>query len=69
MSHPSPRTVAPPPCLPLDTKDSLKEDAGFFDGGVFDGGWIDWWATCKNDAAGGLLSYARDYRKHGTVHV
>jgi hypothetical protein len=26
MSHPSLRTVAPPPCLPLDIKDSLKED-------------------------------------------
>jgi hypothetical protein len=31
MSLPSPRTVAPPPfCLPLDIKDSLKEEAGFF---------------------------------------
>jgi hypothetical protein len=55
MSHPSQRTVAPPPCLPLDIKDSLKEDMRFFDGG-----WIDWWAACKNDAAGGLLSYTRD---------
>jgi hypothetical protein len=26
MSHPSPRTVAPPPCLPLYIKDSLKKD-------------------------------------------
>jgi hypothetical protein len=25
MSHPSPRTAVPP-CLPLDIKDSLKED-------------------------------------------
>jgi hypothetical protein len=30
-SRPSLRTVAPPPCLPLDIKDSLKEDTkGFF---------------------------------------
>jgi hypothetical protein len=27
----SPRTVALPPCLPLDTKDSLKEARRFFD--------------------------------------
>jgi hypothetical protein len=33
MSHPSPRTVAPPPCLPLDIKELLKEDARFFDEG------------------------------------
>jgi hypothetical protein len=26
MSRPSLRTVAPPPCLPVDVKDSLKED-------------------------------------------
>jgi hypothetical protein len=32
----------------------------FWVGRLFDGGWIDWWAACKNDAAGGLLSYARD---------
>jgi hypothetical protein len=31
-SHPSPRTVALPPCLPLDIKDSLKEYVSFFDG-------------------------------------
>jgi hypothetical protein len=41
-------------CLPLDIKDLLKEDAGFFDGGLmegfFDGGWTDWWAACENDA-------------------
>jgi hypothetical protein len=60
MSCPSPRTVVPPPCLPLGIKDWLKEDRRFFDGRVFDGGWIDWCVTCKNDAAGGLLSYARD---------
>jgi hypothetical protein len=36
MSRPSPRTAAPPPCLPLDIKDSLKEDKRFFDGD-FDG--------------------------------
>jgi hypothetical protein len=29
MSHPSLRTVAPPPCLPLYIKDLLKEDGGF----------------------------------------
>jgi hypothetical protein len=40
MPHPSLRTVAPPPCLQLDIKDSLKEDRVF-----------GWWAACKNDAA------------------
>jgi hypothetical protein len=54
MLRPSPRTAAPSPCLPLDIKDLLKEDAGFFDGGLmedfFDGGWTDWWAACENDA-------------------
>jgi hypothetical protein len=30
MSHPSPRTVAPPPCLPLYIKDSLKENRDSF---------------------------------------
>jgi hypothetical protein len=30
MSRPSPRTVAPPPCLPVDIQDSLKEDARVF---------------------------------------
>jgi hypothetical protein len=34
MSYPSPRTVVPPPYLPLDIKDLLKEDARFFDGRV-----------------------------------
>jgi hypothetical protein len=34
MSHPFPRTAAPP-CLPLGIKDSLKEDARLFDGGAF----------------------------------
>jgi hypothetical protein len=42
MSLPSPRTVAPPPCLPLDIKDSLKED-----GRIFDEGYIDWLAAAK----------------------
>jgi hypothetical protein len=32
MSHPFLRTVAPPPCLPLDIKDWLKEDVRLFDG-------------------------------------
>jgi hypothetical protein len=32
MSHPSWRTVVPPPCLPLDIKDLLKEDAEFLIG-------------------------------------
>jgi hypothetical protein len=31
MSRPSLRTVAPPPCLPLDIKDLLKEDGRLFD--------------------------------------
>jgi hypothetical protein len=31
MSCPSQRTVAPPPCLLLDIKDLLKEDARLFD--------------------------------------
>jgi hypothetical protein len=30
ISHYSLRTVAPPPCLPLDIKDSLKEDTKLF---------------------------------------
>jgi hypothetical protein len=30
MSHLSQRTVAPPPCLPLDIKDWLKKDVGVF---------------------------------------
>jgi hypothetical protein len=34
---PLPRTVAPPPCLPLDITDSLKEDVRFFDGGLMEG--------------------------------
>jgi hypothetical protein len=29
MLRPSQRTVAPPPCLPLDIKDSLKRVGGF----------------------------------------
>jgi hypothetical protein len=33
MSRPSPRTAAPPPCLPLVRKDSLKEDVRLFDDG------------------------------------
>jgi hypothetical protein len=38
MSRPSQRTAAPPPCLPLYIKDSLKEDRDF-----------DWWLrpTCE----------------------
>jgi hypothetical protein len=31
MSYPSLRTIAPPPCLPLCRKDSLKEDTRLFD--------------------------------------
>jgi hypothetical protein len=45
MSHPSPRPVAPPPCLPLDIKDLLKKDVRFCDGG-----WIDWLVACKGTA-------------------
>jgi hypothetical protein len=33
VSCPSLRIVAPPPCLSLDIKDSLKEDKMLFDGG------------------------------------
>jgi hypothetical protein len=33
MPCPSLRTVAPPPCLPVDIKDSLQEDTRLFDGG------------------------------------
>jgi hypothetical protein len=40
MSLPSLRTVAPPPCLPLDIKDSLKENLRFFDGGILDRGFL-----------------------------
>jgi hypothetical protein len=40
VSHPSLSTAAPPPPLPLDIKDWLKEDGKFFDGG-FDGGFFD----------------------------
>jgi hypothetical protein len=40
MSCPSQRTVAQPPCLPLDIKDSLKEDEGVFlaEGKFMEGG-------------------------------
>jgi hypothetical protein len=58
MSCPSLRTVAPPPCLPLDIKDSLKEDTRFFDGGFFDGGWIGWQlmrGLLQNDTAAAEL--------------
>jgi hypothetical protein len=34
MSCPSPRTVAPPPRLPLGIKDSLKKYTGFLDEGL-----------------------------------
>jgi hypothetical protein len=44
MSRPSPRTVAPPLCLPLDIKDLLKEDVRVFDG-FFLMGDFDWLAT------------------------
>jgi hypothetical protein len=30
MSYPSLKDVAPPPCLPLDIKDSLKEERRLF---------------------------------------
>jgi hypothetical protein len=46
MSHTSLSTAAPPPCLPLNIKDSLKEDRRFFDGG-----WIDWLVACEGTAA------------------
>jgi hypothetical protein len=44
MSHPSKRTAAPPPCLPWDIKDLLKEDVrlwlfGFLMGKAF-GFWM-----------------------------
>jgi hypothetical protein len=49
MSHPSLRTVAPLPCLPLDIKHLLKEDERFYDGGLikcFLMGRNDLWAAC-----------------------
>jgi hypothetical protein len=48
MSRPSPRDVAPPPCLPLDIKDLLQKDPRFFDGGLLVG-WL--WAACEAAAA------------------
>jgi hypothetical protein len=41
VSHPSLRTVAPHPRLPLDIKDSLKKDVRFFNGGFLMGN-FDW---------------------------
>jgi hypothetical protein len=38
MSRLSLKIVAPPSCLPLDIKDSLKEDLRFFDERCFGGG-------------------------------
>jgi hypothetical protein len=39
MSHPSLSIVAPPPCLPLDIKDLLKENGRLLDEGrLFDEG-------------------------------
>jgi hypothetical protein len=38
VSLPSPRTAVPPPCLPLDIKDSLKEDMRLF--GMQGGFWM-----------------------------
>jgi hypothetical protein len=37
MSHPSLTTVAPPPCLPLYIKDSLKEDVRIDEGKLIEG--------------------------------
>jgi hypothetical protein len=37
MSHPSLRTAAPLPCLPLHIKNLLKEDAGVLMGGFLMG--------------------------------
>jgi hypothetical protein len=49
MPYPSLRTVAPPPCLPLCIKDSLKEDyGGLMTEGLMG---LDWWAACNNAAA------------------
>jgi hypothetical protein len=42
---PSPRTVAPPPCLLLYIKDSLRIDGNLNDGRM------DWKVACKNDTA------------------
>jgi hypothetical protein len=53
MSGPFSRTVAPPPCLLLDIKDSLKEDMGFW--GFFSWGLIYWRAACTNAAAAAEL--------------
>jgi hypothetical protein len=47
VSCPSPRNIAPPPCLPPGIEDSLKEDARLFgcgrlfdDGRLLDEGWL-----------------------------
>jgi hypothetical protein len=38
MSHSSQRTAAPPPCLPLVIKDSLKEEVRLLEERLFDEG-------------------------------
>jgi hypothetical protein len=52
MSCLSPRTVAPPPCLPLDIKDLLKEVF------LMEDGLIGWWLArglMQNEAAVAVL--------------
>jgi hypothetical protein len=74
VSSPSLRTVAPPPCLPLDIKDSLK---GFFDGELMEGflmGLVDWRAAEKLDETWDSASLSTETlrklkREHGTVQI
>jgi hypothetical protein len=73
MSRPSPRTAAPPPCLPLDIKVSLKGDRRFFDGGW--NCWLTgglkygivqvWW----DSASLSTKTLRKLKREHGTVQV
>jgi hypothetical protein len=50
MSRPSRRIFAPPPCSPLDIKDSLKEDGRLLDVGGF------WIFICERFSDKGFLA-------------
>jgi hypothetical protein len=56
MSHPSPRTVAPPPCLPLYPKDSGKEVGRLLVKLAACKGWLLGGAACEAAAAGCCVS-------------